>query len=104
MPAQATSAGDTRLSVRLTPRASRNRIEGLVSEADGSSSLKVSVTAIPEDGKANAALIALLAKSWKLPKSAISIIAGQTDRRKTLLIATEAQEIHRHISLLSRKS
>ena len=44
------------------------------------------VTAVPEDGKANKAVIALLAKRLKLPKSAIDIASGATDRRKTLLI------------------
>ena len=45
------------------------------------------VTEPPEDGKANAALIKLLAKAWKLPKSAVSLVAGHTDRRKTLAVA-----------------
>ena len=55
-------------------------------EADGGVALKAAVTAPPEDGKANAALVALLAKAWRVPKSAISVIAGASDRRKTLLV------------------
>jgi uncharacterized protein YggU (UPF0235/DUF167 family) len=53
----------------------------------------VGVTAIPEDGKANAALIKVLAKSLKLPKTAFALIAGATDRRKTLSVTGETSEI-----------
>ena len=98
------AAGGARLAVRLTPRASHNRIEGIVDEADGRASLKVSVTAVPEDGKANKALIALLAKSWKIPKSAFDIISGATDRRKTLLIAADTESVARYIADLTRKT
>jgi uncharacterized protein YggU (UPF0235/DUF167 family) len=86
-----------RLAVRLAPKASRNRIEGVVAEADGGHVLKVSVTAVPEDGKANAALIKLLAKEWKLPKSAFDIAQGATDRRKSLFISGEPEELRRRI-------
>ncbi|HIJ61802.1 MAG TPA: DUF167 domain-containing protein [Rhodospirillaceae bacterium] len=97
------TAGGVRLTVRLTPKASRNRIEGVVAEADGSASLKVSVTAVPEAGKANAALIALLAKSWRMAKRDFEIVAGATDRRKTVVVATEAAEMTRLIADLTRK-
>jgi len=103
MPLSATADG-LRLAVRLAPRASRNRIEGVVAEADGSARLKVSVTAVPEAGKANKALIALLAKSWKIPKSAFEIIIGATDHRKTLLIAADAETVGRCIADLTRKT
>lgn len=91
------SPAGLRLAVRLTPKASRNRIEGTAPEADGGTVLKVSVTAVPEDGKANAALIKLLAKEWKLAKSGLDIIGGATDRRKTLLITGDAQELKRRL-------
>ena len=81
--------------VRLTPGAAANRIDGVRQEADGTARLKVSVTAAAEDGKANAALIALLAKRWKLPKSAITITAGTTDRRKLLFIEADAEHLRR---------
>jgi len=80
-------AGGVRLAVRLTPKAARDRIDGIVADSDGVTALKVGVTAVPEDGKANAALIRLLAKSWKLAKTDISLISGATDRRKLLLLA-----------------
>ena len=87
-----------RLSVRLTPKASRNGIGAVAAEADGAAVLKVMVTVVPEDGKANAALIALLAKSWKIAKSSISITAGATDRRKTLFIEGDAEDLRQRIA------
>lgn len=75
-----------RIRVRLTPRASADRLGGVRAEADGGVALKAAVTAPPEDGKANAALVAMLARAWRVPKSAISVVAGASDRRKTLLV------------------
>ena len=92
-----------RLALRLTPKASRDQIGEIAPEADGGAVLKVSVTTVPEDGKANAALIALLAKKWKLAKSSIEIIQGATDRRKTLFIEGEPDELARRILETVRK-
>lgn len=71
------------LSIRLSPGAKKAGING-VYEADDGVYLKVSVTAVPEDNKANKALIALLSKYFRVPKSAIEIIQGQTHRNKVL--------------------
>ena len=78
-------AGDgVRVRLRVQPRARRNQIDGVVTEADGGVAIKVAVTAPPEDGKANAAVIALLAKAWDLPKSALTVVVGAADRRKII--------------------
>ena len=45
------------------------------------------MTAVPEGGKANAALLKLLAKTWKLPKTSLTIASGATSRRKVVHIA-----------------
>ena len=74
------------ISIRLTPNASRNEIKGWAADADGKPILKVSVTTVPEKGKANEALIALLSNAWKIPKRNITIIRGETERNKVLLI------------------
>jgi uncharacterized protein (TIGR00251 family) len=76
-----------RVHVRLAPKAARDRIGGIHADTDGCPLLKVAVTAPPEGGKANAALIKLLAKEWRLPKSAFAIAAGAAERRKVLTIA-----------------
>ncbi|HVI50766.1 MAG TPA: DUF167 family protein [Candidatus Sulfotelmatobacter sp.] len=95
--------GGVRLALRLTPKASRDQIGEIALGADGGAVLKVSVTTVPEDGKANAALIALLSKRWKVAKSRIDIIAGATDRRKTLFIEGEPDELARRILESVRK-
>jgi uncharacterized protein (TIGR00251 family) len=82
-----TAASGLRVLLRVQPGASREGVEGLVTLADGQIALKARVCAPPEGGKANAALVKLLAKAWKLPKSAISIVAGHGQRRKTLLVS-----------------
>lgn len=89
----AAAAGGVRVQIRLTPKASRGRIDGPAAEADGGTVLKVSVTAVPEDGKANAALIKLLSKEWRVPKSAMEIVQGATDRRKVLHITGETEDL-----------
>ncbi len=79
-------AGDgLRVALRVAPRASRNGVTGIV-ETPAGRRLKVSVTAAPEAGKANAAVIKLLAKAWRVPKSCMEMVAGTTERNKLLLI------------------
>ena len=56
-----------RVAVRVTPKASKNRIQGLVQDADGRVRIKVAVTDPPEDGRANEAVTRLLAKAWGVP-------------------------------------
>ena len=92
MPFRATPGG-VRVRLKVTPKAKHNQIGGLLDEPDGGKALKVAVTAAPEDGKANAALIALLAKEWGVAKSAISVVSGATDRRKLVEIRGPSQEL-----------
>lgn len=82
-----------KLSVRLTPKASRDAIQGLAEDAEGGVVLRCTVTAVPENGKANAALTKMLAKAWKLPKTSVEVVGGLTDRRKTVLIRGEAVDV-----------
>jgi uncharacterized protein len=72
--------------VRVQPGASRTGIDGIKVLDDGQAVLAVRVSAAPEDGKANAALVKLLAKTWKLPKSTVSIVSGHGGRRKIVHI------------------
>ena len=80
-----------RLIIHLTPKASRNKIEGWALDAEGQKVLRVKVTAVPENGKANEALIKLLAKTLHLSKSKISLIRGTTARVKHLEIEMEEE-------------
>ena len=79
------------VTVKVTPKASRNAVTGLARDADGAAWLTVAVTAAPENGKANAALIKLLAKEWRLAKSAITVASGATSRHKMLHIAGDSR-------------
>jgi uncharacterized protein (TIGR00251 family) len=82
---------DFEINVRLTPKARRNAILGWAEDTGGKRILKVSVTAAPEKGKANEALVELLSKAWKVPKSAIRIRQGETSRNKTLVFSQAPQ-------------
>lgn len=77
------------ITVKLTPGAKQNKVIGWEEDLLGDRTLKVQVTAIPEKGKANKALIALLSKHWKVPKSSITIIRGETNRIKILEIISD---------------
>ncbi|MBK6896837.1 MAG: DUF167 domain-containing protein [Alphaproteobacteria bacterium] len=73
-----------RITVKLTPGARKNEVAGWETDAAGARFLRVSVTAAPEKGKANAALVKLLAKHWGIPKSAITLVRGETSRVKVI--------------------
>ena len=85
------------VAVRVTPKARHQRIDGIVADADGRRAVKISVTAVPEDSKANAAVIALVAKTWKVPKGCIAVQSGATSRRKILKIAGDAPALKRRL-------
>ncbi len=81
------------VAVRVSPRAKSSRIDGTVADADGRYAVKVAVTTVPEGGKANAAVIALLAKSWRVPKSSITIQSGAAAQQKILRIKGDASAL-----------
>lgn len=96
------AAHGVELFVRLTPKSSRDAVEGVETAADGRSHLKARVRAVPEDGKANKALIRLLSKVLDLPVSSLAITAGQTARLKTVHVAGEIVDLTERFSLLDR--
>lgn len=69
------------LPVRAQPGARRNGVQG---EQGGA--LKIAVTAPPEDGRANAALVEALRDALKVKRSQIELLSGQTSREKRFLI------------------
>lgn len=94
--AQITPEG-LRIRVRLTPSGRRDGFDGVMNDADGNPILKASVTKAPEDGKANQALIKMLAKEWKVAKSLVDVIQGPTSRNKVVLIKGDAQALNQQI-------
>ena len=75
------ATGAVTLEVRVMPRSKRNSVE-----VAPSGRLRVRVTVAPEGGKANAAVLKLLAKNLGIPKSRKTIIRGQTNRDKVISI------------------
>ena len=78
--------GGLLLSLRVTPKSSRDEVAGLHVAPDGSLSLAVKVTAVPDKGKANKAVIETLSRACHIPKSAFTLVSGETDRNKTVLV------------------
>ena len=86
---------DVLIAVRLTPRARKDDIAGLVEAGEGRQALAVRVAAPPVEGAANRALIALLAKRLGIPRSSVSIESGETSRLKRVRlhgVSSEALE------------
>lgn len=75
-----------RLTVRVTPKGGRDAVDGWTQDEAGRPLLKLRVSAAAADGAANAAVVALVAKSLRVPKSAVRIAAGETARVKRLEI------------------
>jgi len=69
------------IRIRVQPRASKNRIAGIIGDA-----FKVAVTSPPVDGAANSACIEFLAELLKIPKNRVEIVSGHTGRTKLLKI------------------
>jgi uncharacterized protein len=74
------------VDVRLTPRGGRDALEGTDELADGRTVLKARVRAVPEDGKANAALERLVAERLGVARSEVAVVQGKTARLKTVAV------------------
>jgi hypothetical protein len=75
-----TSEGVT-FTVKVQPRARRNAVIGALGD-----DLKISLTAPPLDGRANEACIEFFSQALRVPKSAVAIVSGQTNRRKLVRV------------------
>lgn len=76
--------GGVEVRVRLNPRASRNRVDGLYGDR-----LKIRLTAAPVGGEANESLMRFLAKAARVPPSRVRIVEGMRDRSKTVLLESD---------------
>lgn len=68
--------------MKVHPRAKRDAITGVVGDA-----LKLSLISPPVDGKANAACVEFFARLFAVPKSSVTIAAGETSRNKVVRVA-----------------
>jgi uncharacterized protein len=84
------TADGVQVAVRLTPKGGRDAVDGMAVLADGRAVLKARVRAAPEDGQANAALLALLSSTLDVPRSRAALISGQTARLKMIHVEGDA--------------
>ena len=87
-----TVSGGILVSLSVTPKAHASIIDGIVDAPDGPA-LRVRITESPEKGKANAAVIKLLSREWKIPRKNISVARGAKSRRKSLLVEGESSAL-----------
>ena len=86
---------DVSFAIRVHPRAKKNAITGEVGDA-----LKLALTAPPVDGKANEACIDFFAKLLKVPRSSVTIAAGQTNRNKVIRVAgLSVEEVRQRLKI-----
>lgn len=88
------------MTVRLTPRGGRDAIDGVETDAAGRAMVKARVSAPPEDGAANTALLALLARRLDLPRRAVALESGATQRVKRIHISGDATALAARVALL----
>ncbi len=82
-------------AVKVHPRARKNAITGEVGDA-----LKVALTAPPVEGRANEACIEFFAEVLNVPRSSVSIAAGQSSRNKVIRVAgVSAEEVRRRLGI-----
>ena len=82
-------------AVKIHPRAKKDAITGEVGDA-----LKVSLTAPPVEGKANAACIEFFAKLLEVPRSSVTIAAGESSRNKVIRVAgLLAEEVRKRLKI-----
>ena len=85
------------VTVKLTPKSRRDAVEDVAEEAGPrgpETVLRARVCAPPEDGKANAALLALLAGEWDLPRRDLTLVSGATSRVKRVHVRGDAAALH----------
>ena len=86
------------MTIRLSPRAKADRLLAVAATAEGRHAIKASVTAPPEGGRANEALLRLLAQTWHLPRRNLSIVAGATSRNKIVNVAGDPHQLFAQLS------
>lgn len=74
------------VNIKIVPNAKKNEI---IREEEF---VKIKITAQPIDGKANKALVEFLSKNFKIPKTSIKILKGETSKEKTILFETKDEE------------
>jgi uncharacterized protein len=90
--------GGLELRCKVTPKAGRDRLAGLAPGPGGETWLAVKVGAPPEDGKANEAVMRLIAKQLGIAVSRVSLRAGATARWKTLMVDADPATVEARLA------
>ncbi|MCH8684091.1 DUF167 family protein [Pedomonas mirosovicensis] len=98
------SEAGLRVSVRVTPKGGRDAITGASRDEAGQCRLTLKVSAPPAEGAANAAVVALIAKTFQVSKSRVSMLRGDTAREKLLLIEGDMKALEDRFAELERSS
>ncbi|MCB2112523.1 MAG: DUF167 domain-containing protein [Parvularculaceae bacterium] len=96
-------SGAFQLRVRVTPGANRTRVGGVWNGPEGDERLVVRVSAAPEKGKANKSALEAVAKAFGLPKSAVSVTAGDKDRLKTFTLIGDLDAMAARLAALKKE-
>jgi uncharacterized protein (TIGR00251 family) len=89
------TANGAQFALRVQPRASRNAIVGTMGDA-----VKLAITAPPVDGKANHAVVEYLSDLFRVPKSSVVIVSGETGRNKLIAVrGMRAEQVLKALNL-----
>lgn len=89
----APSADGLLVTVRLTPKAGRDQIDGMTRLSDGRAVLKVRVSAAPSEGEANSALARLMAKTLGIAPRDVTLVGGASSRIKRIFIKGDVRTV-----------
>jgi uncharacterized protein (TIGR00251 family) len=85
------------LYVKVFPKSGFNRVNGIYEDENGNKFLKLQVTEVAEDGKANKAVIKLLSNHLDVSKSSFEIIYGASGSKKQIIVKTHKNIITKHL-------
>ena len=92
------------MRVRLTPKSAKEELAGIENQPDGKSYIKAFVCAVPEKGRANKALEAMIAKALNVAKRDVRVASGAKSRYKSVMVSGDAEELFDRITSLMSKA
>ncbi len=95
------ASGAVRLEVRVTPGAGSDVVGGVHAGAGGAVRLAMRVSAPPEDGRANAAVLSVISEALGVAKSSLLLASGEKGRHKTIVISGDATALGARIDALA---
>lgn len=91
------------IALRVTPRGGMDAIDGIETLANGRAVIKMRVRAIAEGGEANKAVVELLAKSLRVPKSSLRVVSGVTSRLKQVTVNGDPNKLGDALKVLTQE-